>query len=46
VTPRELNPDIPPALERTILKCIERDPESRYPYMSILVRDLQAALYI
>jgi eukaryotic-like serine/threonine-protein kinase len=46
VTPRELNPDIPPALERTILKCIERDPESRYPYMSILVRDLQAALYV
>jgi serine/threonine-protein kinase len=43
---RELNPDIPAALERTVLKCIERDPDERYPYMSVLVRDLKAALYV
>lgn len=44
--PREINPDIPAALEKLILKCLERDPEKRYPYMSVLVRDLQAALYV
>jgi eukaryotic-like serine/threonine-protein kinase len=46
IPPRDLNPDIPAALEKAILKCIERDPDNRYPHMSILVRDLQAALYV
>ncbi len=46
VPPREHNSAIPPALEKTILKCIERDPERRYPFMSVLVRDLQDALYV
>lgn len=46
VLPRELNPDIPAALEKAILKCLERDPDKRYPYMSVLVRDLEAALYV
>jgi len=44
--PRELNPDIPSSLEKTILKCLEWDPEARYPYMSVLVRDLKGALYV
>ncbi len=44
--PRDLNPDIPATLEKVVLKCLERDPEKRYPYMSVLVRDLQAALYV
>jgi serine/threonine-protein kinase len=44
--PRELNPDVPPALEKVILKCVERDMENRYPFMSVLLRDLQAALYV
>ncbi len=44
--PRELNGDIPAALEKAILKCLELAPEKRYPFMSILVRDLQAALYV
>lgn len=46
IAPRELNADIPPALERIVLKCIACDPDERYPYASVLVRDLQAALYV
>ena len=46
LTPRSVNPDIPAVLEKVILKCIERDPEKRYPFMSVVVRDLQAALYV
>jgi serine/threonine-protein kinase len=44
--PREINPDIPAAMEKIILKCLERDLAERYPYMSVVVRDLQAALYV
>jgi len=44
--PRELNPDIPLAVEKAILKCLERDPDRRYPFMSVVVRDLKAALYV
>ncbi|MDX1950542.1 MAG: serine/threonine-protein kinase [Verrucomicrobiota bacterium] len=44
--PRELNPDIPVKLEAVILKCIETDMDQRYPYMSVLIRDLQQALYV
>jgi serine/threonine-protein kinase len=43
--PRELNPDIPPALENVVLKCIARDPDQRYPLSGVLVRDLETALY-
>ncbi len=45
IPPREFN-DIPVALEKIILKCLERDPDKRYPYASVLVRDLQEALYV
>ena len=44
--PRQLNPDIPASLQNTILKCIENEPNKRYPFMSVLVRDLKAALYV
>jgi serine/threonine protein kinase len=44
--PRQLNPDVPVGLERAILKCIEREPDKRYLYLSVLVRDLKAALYV
>ena len=44
--PRALNPDIPYALEKLILKCLETLPDERYPYMSVVVRDLQSALYV
>jgi len=46
VSPRELNPDLPVALERVILRCIEREPASRYPFIGMMVRELQAALYV
>jgi len=46
VPPREHNPDLPAGLEKAILKCLARDPDKRYPFMSVLVRDLQNALYV
>ena len=44
--PRDINPDIPLTVEKIILKCLEQNPEKRYPFTSVLVRDLQAALYV
>ena len=46
LSPRQLNPDIPNVLDKAILKCIERDPEKRYPIMNVLVHELKSALYI
>jgi serine/threonine-protein kinase len=46
IPPRELNPDIPAALEQVILKCLARDRAERYPFMSVVVRDLGGALYV
>jgi serine/threonine-protein kinase len=43
---REHNPDVPPALEKVVMKCIERDPDRRYPMSGIMLRDLQNALYV
>lgn len=45
-TPRDLNPDIPAALEKTILKCLETDPDRRHPIASVLVLELKSALYL
>jgi len=45
-TPRQLNPDIPAGLEKAILKCLEREPDKRYPFLSVLARDVKAALYV
>jgi serine/threonine-protein kinase len=46
LAPREHNPDLPANLEKVILKCIERDPDKRYPFMGMMSRELQAALYV
>jgi serine/threonine-protein kinase len=35
-------PTIPPNIERVVLKCLEKDPDRRYPAMSLVVRDLQS----
>lgn len=45
IPPREFN-DIPPALEKIVLKCLQYEPDNRYPYASVLVRDLQETLYV
>jgi serine/threonine-protein kinase len=46
VPPREYNADLPPNLEKVILRCLEREPERRYPFMGVMARELQAALYV
>ncbi len=46
VPPREYNPEIPPALEKVILRCLACDPDRRYPYMSVLTGEVQKALYL
>ncbi|MCS7090326.1 MAG: serine/threonine-protein kinase [Verrucomicrobiota bacterium] len=43
--PRELNPDIPPGLERILLRCLQPDPARRYGLMSHLRHDLELVLY-
>ena len=44
--PRQFNAEVPPALEKVILRCLEREPDHRYPLMGVMVRELQAALYV
>lgn len=46
VAPSQYNPDMPAALEKVILRCLERQPERRYPLMGMMVRELQSALYV
>ncbi|SRR5581483_1366506 len=46
IPPREHNADIPADLETLILKCLQQDPEKRYPFMGLLVHELKAALYV
>ncbi len=46
VHPRDLNPDIPAPLEKIILHCIETDPGSRYPFIGVMAREVQTALYV
>ncbi len=43
ISPREHNPQLSVGMEKVILRCLERDMEKRYPFMSYLLRDLQAA---
>lgn len=46
IPPREHNPALPANLEKVILKCLEREPDRRYPFMGVLMRDIQNALYL
>jgi serine/threonine-protein kinase len=43
VPPRERNPDLSVGVEKVIVRCLERDPEKRYPDMSFLLQDLRTA---
>src|SRR5439155_11518380 len=46
VAPRQYNADMPAGLEKVILRCLELEPEKRHPVMGVMVRELQAALYV
>jgi serine/threonine-protein kinase len=46
IPPRQLNPDMPLPLEKVILRCLEEEPERRHPFIGVMVRELQAALYV
>ena len=46
IPPRQHNSDVPPAMEKVILRCLERDPARRYPFVGIMAREVQAALYV
>jgi serine/threonine-protein kinase len=46
IPPREHNAGLPAALEKIILKCLRRDMAERYPFMGVVVRDLEQALYV
>jgi serine/threonine-protein kinase len=46
LAPRQINPEIPPGMEKVLLKCLERDPDKRYSIASLLVRDLESVLYV
>lgn len=39
--PGQLNPNIPPALEEIILRCLEKVPEMRFPDGNVLARALE-----
>ena len=41
--PTRLNPEIPEALEKIVLRCLEKDPARRYPNYEELIRDLEAS---
>lgn len=40
-SPRSLEPDLPPALEAILLKCLEPDPQDRYPTAAALGAELK-----
>lgn len=46
VVPSDINGDVPPALERILLKCLEKEMDRRYPVTSVLVHELKTALYV
>jgi serine/threonine-protein kinase len=46
VPPRQHNPDVPAAMEKVILRCLERDPGRRYPFLGLMAREVKAALYV
>jgi len=46
VAPRQYNADLPANLEKVILRCLETEPEKRYPFIGVMVRELQGVLYV
>ena len=46
IPPQEHNPDLPPGLDRVIMRCLEAQPELRHPVIGVLVREIKEALYV
>jgi serine/threonine-protein kinase len=46
IPPRHHNPEVPAAMEKVILRCLERDPARRYPFVGVMAREVKAALYV
>jgi len=46
VAPRQYNADMPANLEKVILRCLENEPDCRYPFIGVMVRELKSALYV
>ena len=44
ISPRDIIPDLPRAIEQIILKCTQKSPDRRYQSMSLLIRDLKESL--
>lgn len=42
--PRSFNPDLPPAAEKVILKCLAKNPGDRFPSVGEAARSFEAAL--
>jgi dienelactone hydrolase/predicted Ser/Thr protein kinase len=42
-SPRSIRSEIPPDVERILLRCLQKEPEARYPSGAELLRDLEAA---
>lgn len=45
-SPLDINPALPPGLAKLVMKCLERDPDRRYPIMSVAVLELKNMLYV
>ena len=41
---KQHNPSVPTALETLVLKCLAKQPNARYPSMSLVIRDLEAII--
>ncbi len=46
VAPRDYNPDLPAAMEKVIIRCLEREPDKRYPFVGLMAREVKSALYV
>ncbi len=41
---RQYNPDVPPRMESILLKCLAKNPDERYPSMSLIIKDLESLI--
>ncbi|MDO4489934.1 MAG: Stk1 family PASTA domain-containing Ser/Thr kinase [Lachnospiraceae bacterium] len=44
IPPSRFTPDLPFSLEQIIMKCTQKNPERRYPYIGDLIEDLKKSL--